>query len=86
MDLTLTEGQATNAPPVRLIPGCVVGGLTTVDGVPTGQVKVSVQLAQQRPGAGMFIAEAVSNSRGEYVLTKRVPPGTYEMRGWLVHS
>jgi hypothetical protein len=82
-DVIVEQGTTTEAPLVALIRGTLVTGTTMVDGVATGQIKVSILVAPSEPGnatPGGFAAEAVSDNLGQYVISKRLPPGTYQIR------
>lgn len=93
------EGQVVDAGVIELQLGCRVQGVTTVGGLPTGQVKVVISMpapapGQQgaiQPGAKMtpeqqreaakrlFSTHVLSDGNGNYVMGKRVPPGTYKI-------
>ncbi len=91
IDISLaSEGQVVDAGVVQLSRGAIIEGTTTVVGVPTGQVKVTVtvpppQQVQEVPSStppkaqAMFSATAISDGNGGYRLLKRVPPGTYKV-------
>ncbi|MEO6594599.1 MAG: carboxypeptidase regulatory-like domain-containing protein [Planctomycetota bacterium] len=85
-----TEGQVFDTGVITLSLGAVVQGVTTVEGVPTGQVKVSVSMAMTeglpaadplaaRPSRAFFNASVMSDGDGTFRLLKRVPPGTYKI-------
>ena len=82
-DLNVAEGTTTDVPPVTLVAGTLITGTTLVDGVATGQIKVSIQV--QPPelgnlGPGAFHADAVSDSLGQFVIARRLPPGAYHIQ------
>jgi uncharacterized GH25 family protein/5-hydroxyisourate hydrolase-like protein (transthyretin family) len=87
------EGQQVDAGVIQLARGAIVEGVTLVDGMPTGQVKVNLSVpftAQalpepQAPGSApntqqrvLFNAQVLSDGEGRFRLLKRVPPGTYK--------
>lgn len=82
-------GQVADAGVVQLMRGAIVEGLTTIGGVPAGQIQVTVstpftdQLAQrdpnQKPAMVLFNAKVISTGDGHYRLLKRVPPGSYKI-------
>ncbi len=84
-----TPGQVADIGVVQLSKGALVEGRTTIAGMPSGQIEVSVstpfteQLNQKdpsgRPAQAMFHAKVISDGDGNYRLLKRVPPGTYKI-------
>jgi protocatechuate 3,4-dioxygenase beta subunit len=81
--LTVEEGTTTDVPPVTLVAGTLITGTTLVDGVATGQIKVSIQIQppeQGNLGPGAFHADAVSDSLGQFVISRRLPPGAYHIQ------
>lgn len=84
-----SPGQIIDTGVVQLSRGAVVEGVTTVAGVPSGQIQITVstpfndQLNQKdangRPLQAMFHAKVISGGDGTYRLLKRVPPGTYKI-------
>ena len=93
IDLTLQqEGQVLDAGVIQLSRGAVVSGVTTVDGQPTGQVKIVVSVPMtpenmpkpgEKPAPGqsqvLFSSNVLSDGDGRYKLLKRVPPGKYKV-------
>lgn len=85
VELKIVGEDDVQVPDIVLSKGCLVEGLTTVGGQPTGQVKVQVgppvNEAPQLDAAGkptmMFSTQAVSDTDGRFRLLKRVPPGNY---------
>ncbi|MGE0145449.1 MAG: carboxypeptidase regulatory-like domain-containing protein [Planctomycetota bacterium] len=78
----LSEGGALDLGTIRLPAGAVVRGVTTVDGAPASQVKVSL-VAVESDGSvrqPQVLAEATSDDQGEFLLAKRLPPGQYFAR------
>ena len=83
------EGQVVDAGVIQLSLGAMVEGVTTVAGVPTGQVQVTVstpfspEMAEKGPDGkplqAMFHSKAISDGDGRFRLLKRVPPGKYKI-------
>jgi uncharacterized GH25 family protein len=78
--LQLSSPTEQRLPPIVLVHGTVVRGTTSVDGVRSGQVKVVVDADPSVVDAGYLHAETVSNQDGTFVLQKRLPPGSYEIK------
>ncbi len=89
-------GRTTTVPPLQMQPGTVVAGTVTVDGAPTGQIKVTIASAPpaaEMPlpvpggapaaapqGASVFHAEGFTDAQGQFTFPRRVPPGRYVIR------
>ncbi len=88
-DNVVASGQTTTVTPVVLAPGTIISGSVTVAGAPAGQIKVTISTKMDQapaaapltPGKGpsAFFAEAFTDAQGKFQLTKKVPPGIYEM-------
>lgn len=85
-----TEGQVFDTGVIQMSKGAIVEGVTSVEGVPTGQIKVSVSMAMTeglpaadptaiRPSKAFFNASVISDGDGTFRLLKRVPPGSYKI-------
>jgi len=94
VDVTLeSEGQVVDVGTIQLARGALVEGVTTVGGLAMGQVKVTITVPQPEavpvtdpeapaPRAAPrmpFVATAISDNDGRFVLLKRVPPGSYRV-------
>ncbi|MEC7583377.1 MAG: carboxypeptidase-like regulatory domain-containing protein [Planctomycetota bacterium] len=87
-DLELASDESVRLAPIVLLRGAQVGGQTFVDGALSGQVKVIltpvINGAPQPNSADettLIRVEAISNNQGGFTLPRRVPPGTYTIRG-----
>ncbi len=91
-DLIVTERGERSLPPITLSRGAVLQGVAMVDGRPRGQIRIVIgppavamaAAATAAPGAPANVAlvrgETVSNNDGSFVLPRRLPPGTYEVK------
>jgi protocatechuate 3,4-dioxygenase beta subunit len=81
-DLIVAEGQSTDAGRIRLGRGAELSGTATVDGVPAGQIRVTVSSVPDptNPGAVAFMAETTTDDEGRFRLSRRLPPGEYQAR------
>ncbi|MHC5072965.1 MAG: carboxypeptidase regulatory-like domain-containing protein, partial [Planctomycetota bacterium] len=72
--------EVTDIGQVRLVQGALLTGVVRVNGVPRGQVKVAVSSVAdaQNPSPAPFSCEAITDNQGTYILSKRLPPGSYE--------
>ena len=74
-------GQTTTIPTLVMQRGTVISGIVRVDGKPAAQVKVTVSSAHnpdlQMPTNG-FNAEAITDNEGQFIFSKRIPPGRYQ--------
>jgi len=79
-DTQVITGQTADAGQVRMVQGVLLTGIVRVNGVPQGQVKVSVSAAGNDQGAtpNQFSCDAITDNQGRYILSKRLPPGSYE--------
>jgi hypothetical protein len=78
--LQLATPAEQRLPPIVLLRGTLVRGTVAVDGTPQGQVKVVVDADPAVADAGLLRMETVSNNDGTFVLNKRLPPGSYEIK------
>ena len=76
--LEVKTGQKLEVPVVRMAAGTVVYGTVRVDGVPAGQVKVSVT-AVAEVGAVPFHCDVITDNQGKFQLGRRLPPGRYQI-------
>lgn len=81
-DVVVAEGTSVVLPELRLVRGSTVTGTATVDGVPAGQIKVSLHsdTPQSDDGPAMVFAEAVTDESGRFTVAQRLPPGRYIAR------
>ncbi len=80
-DNKVIAGESTNVGQVRMIQGALLSGIVRVNGIPRGQVKVAVSSVpdgKETTTPTMFSCEAITDNNGQYILSKRLPPGTYE--------
>ena len=85
----VTDGQTLNVPAARMKAGTAVSGVARVDGQPKGQVKVTISTIPEpidpnKPQDNFtmqstFTAECYSNEKGQFVFSRRVPPGRYHV-------
>ncbi|MEQ1633382.1 MAG: carboxypeptidase regulatory-like domain-containing protein, partial [Planctomycetota bacterium] len=95
-DLSLHEDRTETVPPIRLIRGALLRGRAVADGKPVPQAQIvltpfaepsptdpSVPSAAGKSPDETSVArvEAVTNLDGSFELPRRVPAGTYELRG-----
>ncbi|MEC7582743.1 MAG: carboxypeptidase-like regulatory domain-containing protein [Planctomycetota bacterium] len=87
-DLEIESDDAVQLPPLVLIRGARVGGRTFVDGTLSGQVKVILTPVAKTDNQPVSVdettlirVEAISNNEGQFALPRRVPPGSYVIRG-----
>jgi uncharacterized GH25 family protein len=90
------EGEVIDAGVIQLQKGTLIEGTTSVDGIPTGQVKVVISIpaparqslpntqpntpeAMAQARRQLFSTKSLSNGDGQFVMLKRVPPGTYKV-------
>ncbi|MDO8349498.1 MAG: carboxypeptidase-like regulatory domain-containing protein [Planctomycetota bacterium] len=84
-----SEGQVVDIGVIQLARGTIVEGVTSVGGMPVGQIKVTVTVPQpegvpavegqpQKVARMPFSTSAISDNDGRFVLLKRVPPGSYK--------
>lgn len=82
-DNDVVVGQTLNLPPIVMAPGCILSGVVRVDGQASAQVKVTVSSKTDPnappPRVSGFQCEAYTDNEGRYVMTKRLPPGLYEV-------
>jgi len=76
------EARTTEIPPLRMDRGTIVSGTARVDGVPAGQVKVTISsvVDPTQQVQVNFNAEAITDNEGRFVIGKRLPPGKYQAR------
>ncbi len=79
-DTKVVTGESTNVGQVRMLQGALLTGIVRVNGVPQGQVKVSVSAVadEQNINPNPFSCDAITDNQGRYILSKRLPPGNYE--------
>jgi hypothetical protein len=88
-DVQLPTATETALAPWRLLRGAVVQGTATLNGKPQAQIHVVLSTpATGAPAASggdgaVLRIEAVTNNDGRYVLPRRVPVGTYELRAGM---
>ncbi|MGE3172811.1 MAG: carboxypeptidase-like regulatory domain-containing protein [Planctomycetota bacterium] len=94
-DLAVDGDGRREVPPIRLVRGAAVRGTALVDGAPAPQVRV-VLTPEAVPSDGtlpppvksvdettVVRVEAVTNNDGSFELPRRIPPGVYDLRGFL---
>lgn len=82
--LAIAAAEERTLPPVRLLRGAAITGRATFGGQPAGQIKVVLTRAGAAGQRGGLRLEAVTDSRGDFRLPARVPPGEYVLRGAVV--
>ncbi|HLU40445.1 MAG TPA: carboxypeptidase-like regulatory domain-containing protein [Planctomycetota bacterium] len=84
-DQEVVVGQRIDMPPIVLQMGSTLSGVVRVDGKPTGLVKVTVSsksdpnAPSNMPRAAGFMCDAYTDNEGRYRMSKRLPPGLYEV-------
>lgn len=78
--LVLDTAGVRTLPPIVLTTGAYVAGRATIAGQPVAQMKVVLSTPPDRRDAAAVRLEAVTDPQGNYRLSRRVPPGTYELR------
>lgn len=90
------EGEVIDAGVIQLQKGTLIQGTASVDGVPTGQIKVVISIpapatnalpstqpntpeAMAQARRRLFSTKSLTNGDGQFVMLKRVPPGTYKV-------
>lgn len=82
--LTVAAGEERALPPIQLPRGAEILGRATYGGQPAGQIKVVLTRAAATGQRGGLRLEAVTDSRGDFRMPARVPPGEYVLRGAVV--
>ncbi|MGE3172810.1 MAG: carboxypeptidase-like regulatory domain-containing protein [Planctomycetota bacterium] len=92
LDIKLeSDGEMRDVGTIQLRRGAIIEGTCTVNGRPSGQIKVMIGPpngyrpdvdAEGRPVTPMFSASAITNGDGIYRFLKRVPPGTYKIHAF----
>jgi len=82
--LAVAAGEERTVPPIRLQRGAEIVGRATYAGQPAGQIKVVLMRAAANGQRGGLRLEAVTDSRGDFRMPARVPPGEYVLRGAVV--
>lgn len=79
-DTNVVTGETANVGQVRMMTGVLLTGVVRVNGVPLGQIKVQVSAVADETNTSPtpFSCEAITDNQGRYILTKRLPPGSYE--------
>lgn len=78
--LEVVAGEVTSVTQISMSRGTIVSGVVRVDGAPTAQVKVTVNVMPE-PGMDRNLLttfEAITDNNGKFTLAKRVPPGRYQ--------
>jgi len=80
-DNEVTAGQVTKVRTLKMERGTVISGEARVDGTPTGQIKITISATPdpENPNPVVFNCEAISDNQGNFVISKRVPPGRYQI-------
>ena len=58
---------------------CELSGIAWVDGKPAGQVRVNISGVRDDNNLAPFSCEAVTDNEGKFLLSKRLPPGKYQV-------
>ena len=82
--IAIAAGEERAVPPIRLPRGAEIVGRATYAGQPAGQIRVVLTKATTSGQRGGLRLEAVTDSRGDFRLPARVPPGEYVLRGAVV--
>jgi Carboxypeptidase regulatory-like domain len=91
-NLSIASDGELPVPTIVLKRGARIQGRTLVDGVPRGQIAVTLAvpgpaaeaLGKMPEDSDVAPVEAVSNNDGFFTLPRRVPPGVYEMRARIL--
>ena len=79
-DLEVKNGEVTDLGDVTMEVGCMVSGIAFVSGSAKGQVRVNISSVQDpKNPTAPFSCEAITDNEGKFLLTKRLPPGDYEV-------
>ncbi len=72
-------------PPIRLFGGATIRGRATIAGRVVGQIKVVLSTPSTQTNATDAVRlETVTDAEGAFLMPRRVPPGTYELRAAVV--
>jgi hypothetical protein len=64
--------------------GSAITGFARADGRIAGQMKVVLTTPQTAPADKSLRLETVTDGEGRYRFTRRIPPGSYELRAAVV--
>jgi hypothetical protein len=70
--------------PITMPHGSVITGFATSQGRIAGQIKVVLTTQQTAPADKSLRLETVTDGEGRYRFTRRIPPGSYELRAAVV--
>ena len=70
--------------PITMAHGSVITGFATSQGRIAGQIKVVLTTPQTTPADKSLRLETVTDGEGRYRFTRRIPPGSYELRAAVV--
>ncbi|MEM7201425.1 MAG: carboxypeptidase-like regulatory domain-containing protein [Planctomycetota bacterium] len=76
------DGRTVSIPPMVMEPGTIFTGQVRVDGSTAAQVKVTISSIADpdTPAAGgVFNCEAITDNEGNFAMSKRAPPGRYQV-------
>jgi hypothetical protein len=70
--------------PITMSHGSIITGFATSQGRIAGQIKVVLTTQQTAPADKSLRLETVTDGEGRYRFTRRIPPGSYELRAAVV--
>ncbi|MFT4513119.1 MAG: protocatechuate 3,4-dioxygenase beta subunit [Planctomycetota bacterium] len=70
--------------PITMSHGSAITGFARADGRIAGQMKVVLTTPQTAPADKSLRLETVTDGEGRYRFTRRIPPGSYELRAAVV--
>lgn len=85
-DINCQQLGVVNLQTIEMPQGSIVKGLATNNGVVKGQMKVVLTTLASSPADMSIRMETVTDGEGRYRFTRRIPPGSYELRTAMVGS
>ncbi len=77
--IEVQSGETSTVGDIYITRGCEVSGIACLNGKAVGQVRIHVSSVSDEKNPVQFSCEAVSDNEGKFLLSKRLPPGKYQV-------